>query len=497
VFQPTQGTLILGRYLLEHELARGGMSYVWVAGDMKLQRSVAVKLLGGAAGVNGDVCARFEREAMAVAQLQSPHVVQIFDYGVEHGWPIIVMERLYGEDLRSRLKRERRLSLAQVARIVVDTAKGLSEAHSAGIVHRDLKPGNIFFARSRQDEVVKLLDFGVAKAMSGSAIGEGPASLGGLVGTPHYMSPEQARGSEDIDHRSDLWALGVIIYNALTGRLPYGGMHTADVLAKIGSERFALPSAVCRDLPPELDSFMLQALAREPSERFSNAREMSGAFTRIVPVTGAATVELFDLAADDDDDDEKTAIYDASADIERAGLPRPPPLPAEFANTPSDVPSFPTYPSGTLGSALLDGQPRPSYSPNRKLVVWSLASLLVAGVAASAGVLAWSPSEDDQPVTVPAPAASAASIPEGDEESAVDAEETKATDAESEPTGDETPAPPPIAQPQPVSAATPTPRPRPKPIARPTPKPKPPEPAPEKKVEPKPASTDDWSTSRF
>lgn len=493
MFQPAQGSLILGRYLLEHELERGGMSFVWLAADLKLQRSVAVKLLQTTMGASYEARLRFEREAMAVAQLQSPHVVQIFDYGVEHDAPIIVMERLYGEDLRTRLKREQRLPLDQVGKVVLETAKGLSEAHAAGIIHRDLKPGNIFFARTREDEVVKLLDFGVAK-MDGSALSSSPAS-GSLVGTPHYMSPEQARGSEDIDHRSDLWSLGVIIYHALTGRLPYGGNNTADVLAKISTHRFAPPSAVCPDLPPELDEFMRYAMAREPNQRFNSAREMAAAFSRIVPVSMPA----LEMPEPRVVDDEKTVEFDPLQEMQMMGeLPPPPPLPREFAQPaiPNEAPSFPSHPS-TIGGAMID-YARPS--PAKRFIIWSLASLLVAGGAVAAAFFAYRPTTSDAPpAPTEEPIAAAPQQPPTPEE-----EEEDTTEAAPAPKQKAAPAPAPVSEePKPRSKSTPTPtrvshntsdsKPQPRP-AQPVPVPKPKETTEPAKSTPKEI---DYSRSRF
>jgi eukaryotic-like serine/threonine-protein kinase len=481
LFQPTQGSLILGRYLLEHELEQGGMSSVWVAADLKLQRSVAVKLLKTNMGTSHEARLRFEREAMAVAQLQSPHVVQVFDYGVEHDSPIIVMERLHGEDLRTRLKREVRLALPLLAKMVTETAKGLSEAHAAGIVHRDLKPGNIFFARSRQDEVVKLLDFGVAKAMEGSAIGSGPSS-GGLVGTPHYMSPEQARGSDDIDHRSDLWSLGVIIYHALTGRLPYGGNHTPEVLAKICTQRFAPPSAVSPDLPSELDTFMLRAMARDPNERFGSARDMSAAFTRIMP-SGTQTFNIHEPPMLPVTDEEVTEILDHQPEmLFSGGLPPPPALPREFSPFPNELPSHPS----TIGGAMIEGYERPS--PAKRVIMWSFAALVVAGVAVAGAVVVFSPGSEAAPAsTVDGPLAAAP------RETLPDVE-----DEEQQPKA----APPKRAAPTPlprVKAQPPAPREKPTP-RRAAPQPRPPQPVPVAKApeQPKPAPKEtDWSRSRF
>ncbi|MCA9622786.1 MAG: serine/threonine protein kinase, partial [Myxococcales bacterium] len=190
--QIEEGTLIADKYRLVERLARGGMGSVWTAHHEKLDAEVAIKFMDPELAASDDMRARFEREAKAAAKLRSPHVVQVLDYGVEQGQPFIVMERLHGEDLRTRLRQRQRLGLREGASILNQVCKALRVAAEHGIVHRDLKPANVFIAKSGDDEVVKVLDFGVAKALRPTADGEGTTS-GILLGSPHYMSPEQAR----------------------------------------------------------------------------------------------------------------------------------------------------------------------------------------------------------------------------------------------------------------------------------------------------------------
>ncbi|MEM6789490.1 MAG: protein kinase [Myxococcota bacterium] len=305
---PHSGDVIAGRYRLERELARGGMGCVWAAADQKLQRRVAVKLMASARAEHAEDSSqrrelerRFAAEAMAVAKMQSPYIVQVFDFGREGDTPYIVMELLEGEDLRTRLHRHRRVSLDTAAVILVQAAKALSVAHAAGIVHRDLKPSNVFLVRTGGETSVKVLDFGVASraddgvdpgANSGAnADGKDVAAPVGramagepVIGTPHYMSPEQARGLPDVDHRSDLWSLAVIVYQALVGRLPFAATTTTDVIVQVCTVRPPLVRDLAPDLPPELDDFFARALAKEPGSRFATAREMALAFSRISPV---------------------------------------------------------------------------------------------------------------------------------------------------------------------------------------------------------------------
>src|SRR5581483_3053329 len=218
---------------------------------------------------------RFQREAKAAARLRTPHVVQIFESGVENGTPYMVMELLRGTDLHARLKREGRIALGDAVGLVTQMAKGLRAAHEAGIVHRDLKPQNVFLAEQDGEIVVKILDFGVAK-MTDLAAGEA-TKIGDVLGSPHYMSPEQARGLAEVDQRSDLWALGVIVFRMITGQLAFPGDHTGDVLVKICTEPLPQASRLAPDVSPLFDIFFARALERDPGRRFQSASELAQA----------------------------------------------------------------------------------------------------------------------------------------------------------------------------------------------------------------------------
>ncbi len=270
-----EGQLIAGKIRLERPLARGGMGAVWVAHHLKLDRHVAVKFMEPALAASETARARFEREARASAQIQSAHVVEVHDYGVEGETPYIVMELLRGEDLAARLDKRGKLSVAEATRITQPICKALRRAHELGLVHRDLKPGNVFLARQDDDEVVKLLDFGIAKAVQPGTPQSGDVTRSGhLVGSPLYMSPEQIRKSKEVDHRSDLWSLGVILYQALTGRTPFIEDEVGAVLVAICTDPIPKPSSLVPELGPEVDQFFERALARDPAQRFQNSREL-------------------------------------------------------------------------------------------------------------------------------------------------------------------------------------------------------------------------------
>jgi len=286
--RPEEGTFVAERFRLVRALGHGGMGEVWLAHDTRLATDCAIKfLLGGALDQPG-VRARFEREARAAAQLRSPNVVQILDHGETSSVPYIAMELLAGEDLSSRLKRVGKLDPATTVEIVRQIARALTRAHAAGLVHRDLKPANVFLVPDEDRQIVKVLDFGVVKSIAADA----PVSLreprppevkasatqtGALMGTPSYMSPEQAVGTRDVDTRSDLWSLGVLTFQCLTGKLPFVSHDLADLVMKILLDPIPRPSELVPELPPQVDTWFQRATEREPDRRFQSARELAEA----------------------------------------------------------------------------------------------------------------------------------------------------------------------------------------------------------------------------
>ena len=216
------------------------MGSVWAAEHLALDTLVAVKFMTRDHVLQPDLAARFRREAQAAAQLRSPHVTQVLDYGVTpDGEPYIVMELLEGETLRQRLRRVGNLPLGEVVHLIEQMAKGLSRAHQLGLVHRDIKPDNLFLIDVEGDPFVKVLDFGIAKHTALDVTTK--TSTGAMLGTPFYMSPEQFDGAKDIDHRADLWALGIVTYQMLTGRLPFTGNTIVALARSAQAGNFAPP----------------------------------------------------------------------------------------------------------------------------------------------------------------------------------------------------------------------------------------------------------------
>jgi eukaryotic-like serine/threonine-protein kinase len=261
-------------------LGAGGMGAVWLADHTALNTRVVVKFMLGGLDSSASARARFKREAEAASQVKSPHVVQTFDYGVTAaGVPFIVMEHLEGRDLGAEIAARGSLEPALVVSVVAQVAKALAKAHGAGLLHRDIKPDNIFLCQSEgEDELfVKLLDFGIAKTPTadGEAELDGQTKTGQVVGTPYYMSPEQVTAQKTIDLRSDLWSLGIVAFEALTGTRPYDGPSFGALAVKIATGEPPRPSDANPSLPATVDAWFAKACAREPSSRFASARELA------------------------------------------------------------------------------------------------------------------------------------------------------------------------------------------------------------------------------
>lgn len=271
------GAVLSGKYRLERQLASGGMGSVWLAARLADGARVAIKVLDlEAAAETPDALMRFEREARAVSRLSHPNIVQVLDFGFDAVTPFFVMELLSGESLEDRLRRRKRLPLHEVRVLLRQIEGGLSRAHEARVIHRDLKPGNLFLAATPAGEIVKILDFGIAKHTDVQI--DHSTKTGEFMGSPHYMSPEQIRDSKGIDTRSDLWSLGIVLFRALTGMLPFPGTTLGAVLADVLSGVVPKPSELAADLSPEVDAFFEKALARDRNQRFATAKEMAGAF---------------------------------------------------------------------------------------------------------------------------------------------------------------------------------------------------------------------------
>lgn len=283
---PSQG-LVGGKYQLVRLIGRGGMGSVWEARHVSLGTPSAIKFIESEYADSQEARSRFDKEAKAAATIQSKHAIQIYDHGVtEDGKPYIVMELLQGEPLDKAIDRGP-LSLHDTAKIIQQVCRGLARAHERGIIHRDLKPENIFLVKTPDDDeaIAKVLDFGIAKMQNTPGTSGGVTSstkTGAVLGTPFYMSPEQARGLRNVDHRADVWSLGVIAFKCVTGELPFDGESVGDLLVKICTAPVPVPSQVGASLgvpniPASFDAWFMRALEREPERRFASVTELADA----------------------------------------------------------------------------------------------------------------------------------------------------------------------------------------------------------------------------
>jgi len=227
------GTVLGGAYKITRLIGQGGMGAVYEGVQLRLERRVAVKLMARELSANAEAIARFRREAEVTSQLGHPHIVQVFDFGAAPGGePYLVMEYLEGEDLAAALKRGA-LSPVEAAGYVRQACAGIAEAHALGIIHRDVKPANLFLAKKRSGEtVIKVLDFGISKLM-GKQSDLAITATQAILGSPYYMSPEQMRCSRDVDVRADIWALGVTLYELVTGKRPFVGDNLASLMMRV------------------------------------------------------------------------------------------------------------------------------------------------------------------------------------------------------------------------------------------------------------------------
>ena len=290
-----------GRYELHRRLARGGMADVFLARDLLLDRPVALKVLFPEFATDRAFVERFRREAQAAANLSHPHIVSVFDWGEENGTYFIVMEYVEGRSLAQILKDEGALLPDRAADVVTDVAAALGFAHRNGVIHRDVKPGNVLISPLGQ---VKVTDFGIARAVTT----EGDLTRTGTVmGTATYFSPEQARG-ESVDPRSDVYSLGVVLYELLVGEPPFKGDSPVSVAYKHVSEQAELPTARNPRIPTALEAVTMKALAKNPANRYASAEELAADLRRyregrpvaaeaIMPADAAAGAETVAVAA--------------------------------------------------------------------------------------------------------------------------------------------------------------------------------------------------------
>lgn len=285
------GRVIGGNYRVERLLGKGGMGTVFQARQLSLDRDVAIKVLLSPMAMEGQMLERFQREARASSNIGHPGIVQVIDLGyLEEGLPFIAMEMLSGEDLRAKLSREGALGPDQAVPLMLQTCDALQAAHDKGIVHRDLKPDNLFLVyRQGRVPMLKILDFGLSKI---KGTDQKLTDTGALLGTPNYMSPEQVKGDLAVDHRTDIYACGAILYEMLTGKPAYDGPTVQSILVSIMTEDPASPRSLRPEMAPELEAIVLRAMARNPDDRYQTIGEMGYELARAGSAIGISSSQL-------------------------------------------------------------------------------------------------------------------------------------------------------------------------------------------------------------
>lgn len=287
-----RGTTLKDKYRIEERLGAGGMAVVYRAKNVAVDRTVAIKVLNAQLAHNDDAVRRFRREARAANQARHPNIVDVLDVDQDGDMLFIVQEYLEGEDFAARLRRDKRLSVADTLAIMLPVAEAVGAAHDKGVVHRDLKPDNVFLVRDGDATIPKILDFGISKMpladFRGTGAGDGPVALKGkritvagvAMGTPYYMSPEQIRDPGGVDRRTDVWAIGVMMYEALAGAMPFDADDMGQLFAKIHTVDPRRLDKLVSDVSPAIAKVVHRCMRVDPDERYATANELAQALER-------------------------------------------------------------------------------------------------------------------------------------------------------------------------------------------------------------------------
>jgi len=437
---PFVGVVLGNKYRIEKKIGEGGMGKIYLSRHITLNKRYAIKMLNPEFSNNQEAIERFRREAVAAAELDHPNIINVtdIDYSAQDGrggQAYIVMEFLDGRELRAALRQSPVLPLQRSLRILYQVARALDAAHAKGIIHRDLKPENIFLVdRADQKDVAKILDFGISKIKGARA--SNLTQTGMVIGTPHYMAPEQARGDRNVDHRVDVYALGAIAYEMMTGNLPVNGDSPTAILMKILLEEPAPPEFFNPTISPPLSAAIKRAMAKDPNDRFASCGEF---------------IDALRLAAQVNPQEYTTSSFAApsmqqrvpTASPQRAAMPSgqqqhaappmrtPPPgqfrtgMPQGYASQQQPMqqaypPSGP-YPPQTGSTPMTWSGPQQAVAPQiaapppRKsgaaIIVVPVILVLFLGAAAAAGLFAYKKYFSGPPATEGGPATAGLTVP--------------------------------------------------------------------------------------
>jgi serine/threonine-protein kinase len=346
---PEPGQILAGKYLVEEILGVGGMGVVVAAKHVQLDQKVAIKYLLPSALLNPEVVERFAREARAAAKIRGEHVARVIDVGqFDDGAPYMVMEHLEGHDLARQLELHGPLPIEDAVRYMLETCEALAEAHSARIVHRDLKPSNLFLAtQPDKSTIIKVLDFGISK--TGDAPSASLTKTSALMGTAFYMSPEQLTNPKGVDHRSDIWALGVILYELLSGRQPFLGESVPEIIGGILSNQPDLVRTLRPDVPVGLEAVIVKCMQSKTVDRYQSVASFAaalGPFAHMrdrmsIDITARVLGETTSPALTSSANLAKATVLGAAPPQQQTGptvTPSPSPSPSPQATLPSAPP---------------------------------------------------------------------------------------------------------------------------------------------------------------
>ena len=352
-----------GTYRVERLIGTGGMGSVYEATHVGLKKRVALKILHQTFLNNDEVIARFLREGEATARINHPNVVDVTDLGVKDGLPYLVMELLVGESLADKLGREKMMPVERAVDVLLPIISAVGMAHDEGVVHRDLKPDNIFLAKNRLGLIEsKLLDFGISKMTTRSEL----TTAASVLGTPHYLSPEQAQALRDIDGRSDQYSIAVILYRLVTGMLPVGGDVVMDILMAVAQGRVRPPRAVKFDLSDVLERIIMRGLATSPKDRFPHIHLMGCELLPFASVEGRAAWHAhFEMRAEELIGGAATVV----GPVVPAPMPSSPSMPAVPAPVPMTMPMPPLAPGPISAPIAVPAGMRPTPAAGTRIPI--------------------------------------------------------------------------------------------------------------------------------